>query len=398
MTVDEDRQATARARRKKIIEELHRGFNPYDSDSPVGKFKGLTELGEPHWVVTNADIDGLVASQMLASVTSWRVHALTDRQGRIRVHPSHPDASSIVASGKAFGVDVFSPLFAGVSNHPILFKPDLKGTQKGKDILRSFDSEIESSMRDLGILNLSGWVGISSMGGSRRVDGIPYKYPLGSAQVMLAVLESVGLGPQMYDRQYMPWMIANCDGGLDTIRNYAWNAEPWWSALAASVGPASLSEAIYRLATEQRPNEFVDIDRRLRYDEPERSSALNTKWNLKNAEVDTLESVVGLIEDLTGWVDPFEGGVSNLKEWQVVNPTARALPLKGILTADRSMVQAHLSGARRAIHMNFSVFRDRGTALGWVLDKEDAQLEQAVEGETPVEEVVEDDPTIPDEE
>jgi hypothetical protein len=346
--------------------------------------------------VANADIDGVVSAQMLSAVTGWKLVAIIDRQGNVRVHPDHGTPESLLASDALFGVDVFSPLFPNVSNHPIHFGPNPKGPQAGKQRLFDFDRDMSASVADNGSVNLSAWVRISAMGGSDRPDGIPYKYPLGSAQVMLALLEVAGLQPRLYDRQYLPWLIANCDGGLDTIRTYAWNAEVWWSALAATVGPASLSESIYRLATQQRPNEFIDVDRRLRYDEPERSKALNTKWNISDSKPTTLATVVGLLSDLSGWPDPFLGGVAGLPAWSVTQPTARALPVTGVTKLDDQLLAAHLSAASAALHVNFSVFRERGTALGWMLPQTDSDIEGIIAGGTPEEVVPEDEPSVPD--
>ncbi len=39
-------------------------------------------------------------------------------------------------------------------------------------------------------LNLSAWVGIGALLGSTSPKGMPYKYPLGTAQLLLAVLEA----------------------------------------------------------------------------------------------------------------------------------------------------------------------------------------------------------------
>ena len=96
----------------------------------------------------------------------------------------------------------------------------------------------------------------------------------------------------------------------------------WWSALAAVVGPASLSEHIYRLATSQRPGEFLDADRRLRYEEPNRSSALDSKWNLTGDAPAIIVKFVEMVMDWTGWPDPFIGGLESISTWQQVNPTS----------------------------------------------------------------------------
>src|SRR5205807_123139 len=135
----------------------------------------------------------------------------------------------------------------------------------------------------------------------------------------------------------------------DTIRQYPWNVEGWWSALAAVVGPASQSEALYRLATGQRPTEFVDVDRRLRYDDP-RSSALNLKWNLASQKPSTIAQAVSLVRDLTGWPDPFVGGADRLPDWIDSSPTRGVLGVEALRKRDVREVRAHLEGASSAIH------------------------------------------------
>jgi len=394
--VDQDRQETAGPRRRAIIQALNAGFALGDEDSHISRFRHLTTTDAPQYIVSNADIDGLVSSQMLAAATGWQVAAIIDRTGDIRVHPQFSSPQQLVDTGQVFGVDVFSPLFPGVSNHPIYFGTTSRTPGSIRDALKSFDEEMRSAVEHLHILNLSGWVGIGALFGSRSPNGLPYKYPLGTAQLLLAVLEASGFNPKIYDRQYLPWLIANCDGGVDTIRTYAWNAETWWSALAAAVGPASHSEAIYRMVTNQRPNEFLDMDRRLRYDEPDRAKFLSTKWNLVSSNAECMGTVAGLISDLSGWPDPFLGGAQQLGQWSVTTPTRNVMNLTGITKMDPVVRDAHLDGARLACHVNFSIFKERGTALGWSLASIDPDIEDLLGTTTAVEDIPEDQPTIPD--
>jgi hypothetical protein len=132
------------------------------------------------------------------------------------------------------------------------------------------------------------------------------------------------------------------------------------------VGPASNSESLYRLATTQRPSEFLDADRRLRWEEPDRSRYLNSKWNLVAADPEALSTIVAWITDLSGWPDPFLGGCDSLDSWVQVRPERGVLQVQGITNLPIETLQAQLSGAASAIHMNFSRFRERGTALGWM--------------------------------
>ena len=397
MGVDQDRRQTARARRTAIISALNRGFDLSEGTSHLSAFRDLVRTPEPRLVVTNADIDGIVSAQMLCSVTGWQVVAIIDRDGDCRVHPDYGTPQELVDSGRVYGVDLFSPLFPGISNHPVLFGTTPKTPASVREHLKWFDDGIDVAIESQHIINLSAWVGIGALFGSTKPNGLPYKYPLGTAQLLLAVLEAADLNPRMYDRQYLPWLIANCDGGIDTIRTYAWNAETWWSAMAAAVGPASHSESIYRMVTNQRPNEFTDVDRRLRYDEPERSSALNTKWNLTSTSAKALAVAVSLIADLSGWPDPFLGGAVELDHWRSHTTTRNVLSTKGITGVPTERLLAHLGAASQSIHCNFSVFKERGTALGWLLPRTEPKVEQLLGAAMLTEDLPEDEPTIPDE-
>jgi hypothetical protein len=394
--VDQDRQETAGPRRKAIIQALNAGFSLTDVNSHLSHFRHLTLQPAPRYIIGNADIDGLVSSQMLAAATGWQIAAIIDRTGDIRLHPQFSSPQDLIDTQQVFGVDVFSPLFPGVSNHPIYFGTTPRTPTSIRDELTSFDDDIRASVENLHILNLSGWVGIGALFGSRSANGLPYKYPLGTAQLLLAVLEAAGFNPKIYDRQYLPWLIANCDGGVDTIRTYAWNAETWWSALAAAVGPASHSEAIYRLVTNQRPNEFLDMDRRLRYDEPDRAKFLSTKWNLVSSSAECLTAVAGLISELSGWPDPFLGGSDSLGSWSTTTPTRNVMNLTGITKLDPVIRAAHLHFARQSCHVNFSIFKERGPALGWSLPSSHPEIDEMLGTPTLIEDIPEDQPTIPD--
>jgi hypothetical protein len=387
---------TAGSRRKAIINSLNAGFNTSDVNSHVSVFRDLLKEGAPRHMLANADIDGLVSAQMLSAASGWKIGGLIDRSGNIRVHPSFASAQDLIDTNEVFGVDVFSPLFSGISNHPVFFGTTPRTPASVRDELQAFDAEMRNAIYYHHTLNLSGWVGIGALFGSKSAYGLPYKYPLGTAQLLLAVLEAAGLKPKIYDRQYLPWMIANCDGGVDTIRTYAWNAETWWSALAAAVGPASHSEAIYRMVTNQRPNEFLDMDRRLRYDEPDRAAFLNTKWNLTSSTPECLQAVAGLISDLSGWPDPFLDGVAELDKWSINKPTRNVLNLSGVTKLDPAIRRAHLDAARIGMHVNFSIFKERGTALGWSLAYTDPKMEAILGTTTVIEDIPEDEPTIPD--
>lgn len=382
MSVDQDRQATAASRRATIIQQLeHHLVSSQDDAARVALHKRIVS-GKQHLLVSNLDIDGLVSSMMLASVTGWTVGVLVDRSQRLLVHPAHGDLEALLSDPETLiGIDVYSNRFFNVSNHPILFGASERTPGAIRDGLRDFDSGATEQSSHLGTANPSIWAGIASMRGSKHPNGMPYKYPLGTAQLLLALLEAAGHAPRFFDRQYLPWIVANCDGGLTTIRNYAWNVEMWWSCMAAAIGPSSLSESIYRLAVDQRPTEMIDVDRRLRYEDI-RSGNLTSQWNLASTEPEAVAAVVDLLSDLSGWPDPFLGGARAVGTWREVKPTRNVLPVKGLTKLEPGYLSAQLDGASRAVHVAVSAFKERGTALGWMLHTTDPHLEEML-GDAP---------------
>jgi hypothetical protein len=95
--------------------------------------------------------------------------------------------------------------------------------------------------------------------------------------------------------------------------------------------------------------------------------SLDSKWNLRGTDAATLAAAVSLISDMSGWPDPFLGGVEHLDHWVEVMPTRNALSLKAITRTSENRLRAHLACAREAVHVNFSNFKERGTALGWMV-------------------------------
>lgn len=389
MSVDQDRKATASARRATIIRVVD-DYLANPESRPMALLK--ERLTKARTMVAGSDIDGLVSAMMLASISPWRVGALVMRSGSVLLSPQWKDVEALL-SADVYGVDVFSPRFPSISNHPVLFGV-VPGMPSGwlRTALEEFDDYIVSQCNDLGSINLSVWAGIRARLGSRFPNGFPYKYPLGTAQALLAVLEVLGQAPRFYDRQYLPWLVANCDGGLETIRRYHWNVEGWWSALAAGVGPASQSEAVFKLAVNQRATEFVDVDLRLRRDYGERANALTTNWDLAASDIGTVATAMELVHDLSGWPDPFAGGASSLSAWQEIAPTRNVLETSGLTAVKRERVQVHLAAASRAIHMNFSQFRERGIYLGWMLATREPDVERELGAVPPLPLVMEPTP------
>lgn len=393
-SADVNRQETARDRRTNIITtvEQHLGH----AGTPA-----LQELNQrldvDQWMITGADIDSLISAALLAAASDgrWRVGVVIVRSRDALVAPQLGSLKAAAQRDDVYGVDLFSTQFPSISNHPLLFGTTTRQPRRTdvREECRKFDDDVLDALTKQAGINLSGWAGIAANFGAENHLSRYYKYPLGTAQLALACLEVIGRAPRLYDRQYLPWMIANCDGGLKTIRQYPWNVEAWWSALAAVAGPSSLSESVYQVATQQRPTEFIDVDRRLRYDEPTRAKSLRSDWNLAGESMDNVIAVTQLIRDLSGWPDPF-GDVTKVPAWVTETPTGNILTLRktagtktrpetpGLSGISMEHLKMHLLCARMAVHMNFSEFRERGPGLGWLLAEEYKAAEDML-GPTP---------------
>ena len=176
LTVDEDRKETASARRRAIRTAVNAGFDPLNPGCFAMRFRGLLDE-DPRVIITNADIDGLISSQLLSSVTGWQVGVIVDRFGQIRVAPDLPSIDDLVQQSRLFGVDIFSTLFPGISNHPVLFGARSRTHAKIRPDLQMFDNFVKTSIDRQGIINLSGWVGVGAMLGSDNPLDSPISIP-----------------------------------------------------------------------------------------------------------------------------------------------------------------------------------------------------------------------------
>lgn len=386
MPVEEDRRRTAPARRRNIIDALSQEMDPTLQGSAVSRLRDLVESrrGADVRMLVSADIDGVVSAMMLGQVTGWSVCAAVVRSEAYLLHPDFSSLEELV-EGEVFGVDNFSLRFSNASNHPVFWGDKKLGRispKRCQAITGEFDEAVQQAMRSRLILNPSAWAGIqAAVNRDRDHRAGMYRYPLGTAQALLAALECAGLAPRMFDREYLPWLVANCDGGLDSIRKYPFNVPMWWSALAAAVGPASLSEALYQLANTQRPNQFFEVRNQLRVEDPEAAEALTEDWNIKNPVRESIPSVVRWIEGISGWTDPFrstaggggnrQGGVGALGEWRTIRPTTGKLKTSGTpqwqgLSPEEAL-DRHLQRAARAVYLSFSQYPE-GWSLGYMLD------------------------------
>ncbi len=370
MAVDDERRATAGERRSGIIRAFSSELDKLQPGSAAARLASLVADPTPRRLIVSADIDGLVSAAMLAQVTGWKAVALVVKSDKVYLHPSLADDASLQ---DFFGVDVYSTLFPSVSNHVALWGGrSLAGAPGALQAAQAYDQVVTQRAGSTLLANPSLWLGIegSYPSTSSRPRSAAYRYPLGTAQFLLALLEAAGHPPRLFDREYLPWLIANCDGGVDSFEKFHWNAPMWWSCMAAAVGPASLSEHVYQVVRNQRPNEFRDVTNRLRAEDPGTAAHLTDDWNLKTSSLQDIEPVLRWITAISGWADPVLGGAGSLGAWKWVRPDTGVMDIARLPAAEDGLsglgvFRRHLRRSLAAVHTNFAFFNpDR---LTWML-------------------------------
>jgi hypothetical protein len=361
---------TAQDRRRIAIEALGYQLDPNEPASAAARLAGVLG-GPPRPIVASGDIDGIVSAAMLASVVrGWEVVAIVTQSSKILVHPS-------VAAGMPddlFGVDLFSTRFDNVSNHVVQFGPKNIQVTDVRDAFRDWDEHVARAYADRLLAVPAIWARTTACyEDAGRATSAKYKYPLGTAQVLLALLEAAGRPPRFYDRHYLPWLVANCDGGVESYYNHAYNASVWWPTMAAAVGPASLSEQVYQRVATMRPHDFIDAVNRLdRERQALRQPAwLNDQWNLVDQSVATIERTFSWLTALTGWRDPVRGGSESIHTWHVVDIASSGMVyIAGgkykETAADPVTAAARIRGAVDAVNANFYMGGFTGSRFNWV--------------------------------
>lgn len=210
-TLAENIHGTAQARRRIAIDALGRELDGSNPASAASRLANLVETSQRPMLVS-ADIDGLVSASMLASVAKdWEIVAFVAQSQKLYIHPDFVDERP----ADIFGIDVFSPRFDNVSNHVALFGSKQIQITEVRTAFTEWDELVVSSGAARLLAVPSIWAGTeASYEGSDRPTSAKYKYPLGTAQVLLALLEAGGHAPRFYDRHFLPWLVANCDGGV----------------------------------------------------------------------------------------------------------------------------------------------------------------------------------------
>ncbi len=318
-------------------------------------------------LLVSADIDGLVSASMLASVApGWEIVALLVESDRLLLHPDVVEKRP----SDLFGIDVFSPAFDNIGNHVVQF-----GSRRVRQVaIRSAYIEWDRIVERASVDRLMGTPSIwarteAGYEDASRATSAKFKYPLGTAQLMLALLEAGGLRPKLFDQEYLPWLIANCDGGVDSLYAHAYNAAIWWQALAGAVGPGSYTDQIWRRLQTMRLHEFRDAVTRL--DRERRSEGqlawLNDKWNLVNTSVRTVERTLEWLGAISGWRDPVRDGLSNLSEWiEKSIPAEERVIIKLGRRDDPEESARQILRAAASLNANFYLGGESGSRFNWV--------------------------------
>jgi hypothetical protein len=331
----------------------------------------LTEMlvdGPPRQMVVSADIDGIVSAMMLHSVApEWHVIGFVANSERLIVHPQHRES----LPDNVFLVDLFSPLLDGVSNHVVLYGNKNLQNVEVRDAFREWDQCVLDAQAQRFHAVPSIWARTEGGYEDERVTSMRWKYPLGTAQLMLALLEVGRIPPRFYDRHYLPWLVANCDGGISTFSKFPDNAGTWWPMLASAVGPASITEQIYQRVATARPHDFRDAVARLSR-ELGNKNFLTDDWNLRSPTIENVIETTSWLHRLTGWGDPVLDGADGMTGWMTRSFGANESGLvyiggdkKKETDKDPATAATRIRQATGALNANFYQGGQSGSRFNW---------------------------------
>lgn len=374
-----DAHSTAQQRRRIAIDALGRELSA-EPTSAASRLAAM--LGTPRPLMVSADIDGLVSATMLGSVAPhFEIVAFSTQSSGWLVHPSVQDSPP----SDLFGVDLFSIQHDNVSNHIVKWGAKRLQIPPVLQAFRQWDAAVDAAASQRLLAVPAIWS--NTQGGyeeAGRADSATYKYPFGTAQILLAMLEVSGHAPRFFDRTYLPWLVANCDGGISSFATYANNARVWWPVMAGAVGPGSLTEQIYELVERMRPHDFLDAVHRLDRERQAQSKTawLNDQWNLAGPSTQVLVDALTWLTELTGWRDPVRGGIADLPSWvpRTLVDSAQvyytsSTPTDAQFLKNPTWVKAKLdpvgaaariTGAISALNANFFIGGQSGSRFNWV--------------------------------
>jgi hypothetical protein len=321
--------------------------------------------------VISGDIDGVTSAALLGAVTqNCKVVAVVNNKDReVYVHPDYASKRP----DNLLGLDVFSPEFDNVSNHIVLFGAKKLSVPPVLKAFNDWDQKVLDAAADPSrLMAVPGISGHTQAGYSDadKVDSSKYKYPLGTAQWLLALLEVIGKSPKFYERHYLPWLIANCDGGVTSYRDYGYNVEIWWSTMAAAVGSMSQSETIYSMVRNMRPLDYVNTVHQLQREFQHAGEPIfDDKLNLRNSRMSGIKDAFDWIHDVSGWSDPVHGSIEGMDKWITV-----AIDQKnyGVVSLTPSEIKdpiadaARIDSASNALNANFYIGGASGSRFNWM--------------------------------
>jgi len=368
--VDDHIFTTARDRRKLAIQVMSMELNANIHTSSASKLRRIVE-GEFRPVVISGDVDGVTSAALLGSVTqNCKVVAIVNNNDReIYVHSDY-------ASGRPsnlLGLDVFSPEIDNVSNHIVLFGHKRLTVPEVLQAFNDWDQKVMNATADPNrLMAVPGIFGHTQAGYSdaERADSSKYKYPLGTAQWLLALLESIGKSPRFYERHYLPWLIANCDGGVKSYRDYGYNVEIWWSTMAAAVGSMSQSESIYSMVRNMRPLDYVNAVHQLQREFHHAGEPIfDDKLNLRSGRLLGIKEAFNWIYDVSGWDDPVHGSINKMDSWITIpidDNSHGAVSLKPSEISDPIGDAVRIGTASKALNANFYIGGETGSRFNWM--------------------------------
>lgn len=368
--VDDFIYATARERRKLAIQVMSSDLDPTLPESSASKLKRIIE-GAFRPVVISGDIDGVTSAALLGAVTqNCKVVAVVNNKDReIYVHPDYANKRP----DNLLGLDVFSPEFDNVSNHIVLFGEKKLSVPQVLKAFNNWDQKVLKAAADANrLMAVPGISGHTQAGysGAEKVDSSKYKYPLGTAQWLLAMLEVIGKSPKFYERHYLPWLIANCDGGVSSYRDYGYNVEIWWSTMAAAVGSTSQSETIYSLVRNMRPLDYVNTVHQLQREFQHAGEPIfDDKLNLRNSRMSGIKDAFEWIHDVSGWSDPVHGSIGGMDNWITVAIDQKNFGIVSLTPGEITDPIADAAGidsASNALNANFYIGGTSGSRFNWM--------------------------------
>jgi len=368
--VDDFIYATARERRKLAIQVMSSDLDPTLPESSASKLKRIIE-GAFRPVIISGDIDGVTSAALLGAVTqNCKVVAVVNNKDReIYVHPDYANKRP----DNLLGLDVFSPEFDNVSNHIVLFGEKKLSVPQVLKAFNTWDQKVLKAAADPNrLMAVPGITGHTQAGysGAEKVDSSKYKYPLGTAQWLLAMLEVIGKSPKFYERHYLPWLIANCDGGVSSYRDYGYNVEIWWSTMAAAVGSTSQSETIYSLVRNMRPLDYVNTVHQLQREFQHAGEPIfDDKLNLRNSRMSGIKDAFEWIHDVSGWSDPVHGSIEGMDSWITVAIDQKNYGIVSLTPGEITDPIADAAGidsASNALNANFYIGGTSGSRFNWM--------------------------------